>query len=237
MIKPDKSKQDSKKIQIKDMFNDISSRYDQINKMMTLNMDKNWRRIVYNLSMQDNPRKIIDIATGTGDIALCFANDDVEVIGIDNASMMLDLANKKAMETPNVKFQLEDAENMSFKDNTFDTATVGFGVRNFEDLNRGLLEIKRVLKPGKKLIILETAIPSFFVFRFGYFIYTKLIIPILGKTIAKNQQAYQYLSTSAEHFPHGKEFQLILEKAGYENIKIKSLSLGIVNIYYASKPV
>ena len=237
MIKPDKSKQDSKKIQIKDMFNDISSRYDQINKMMTLNMDKNWRKIVYNLSMQDNPRKIIDIATGTGDIALCFANDDVEVIGIDNASMMLDLANEKAMETPNVKFQLEDAENMSFKDNTFDTATVGFGVRNFEDLNQGLREIKRVLKPGKKLIILETAVPSFFVFRFGYFIYTKLIIPVLGRMIAKNQQAYQYLLTSAEHFPHGKEFQLILDKAGFENIKIKSLSLGIVNIYYASKPV
>ena len=136
MIKPDKSKQDSKKIQIKDMFNDISSRYDQINKMMTLNMDKNWRKIVYNLSMQDNPRKIIDIATGTGDIALYFANDDVEVIGVDNASMMLDLASKKAMETPNVKFKLEDAENMSFKDNTFDAATVGFGVRNFEDLNQ-----------------------------------------------------------------------------------------------------
>ena len=203
---------------------------------MTLNMDKNWRKIVYNLSMQDNPRKIIDIATGTGDIALCFANDDVEVIGIDNASMMLNLANKKAVETPNVKFQLEDAENMSFKDNTFDTATVGFGVRNFEDLNRGLREIKRVLKPGKKLIILETAVPSFFIFRFGYFLYTKLVVPILGRMIAKNQQAYQYLSTSAEHFPYGKEFQLILEKVGFENIEVKYLSLGIVNIYYATKP-
>ena len=236
MIKPDKSKQDSKKIQIKDMFNDISSRYDQINRIMTLNMVKNWRKIVYNLSMQDNPSKIIDIATGTGDIALCFVNDDVEVIGIDNASMMLDLANKK-IETPNVKFQLEDAENMSFKDNSFDAATVGFGVRNFEDLNQGLHEIKRVLKPGKKLIILETAVPSFFVFRLGYFLYTKLIVPVFGRMIAKNQQAYQYLSTSAEHFPHGKEFQLILEKAGFENIKIKYLSLGIVNIYQASKPV
>ena len=236
MIKPDKSKQDSKKIQIKDMFNDISSRYDQINKMMTLNMDKNWRKIVYNLSMQDNPSKIIDIATGTGDIALSFANDDVQVIGVDNASMMLDIANTKVAEMPNVKFQLEDAENMNFEDNTFDVATVGFGVRNFEDLNKGLSEIKRVLKPGKKLIILETAIPSFFIFRLGYFLYTKLVVPILGRMIAKNQQAYQYLSTSAEHFPHGKEFQLILEKAGFENIKIKSLSLGIVNIYYASKP-
>lgn len=236
MIKPDKSKQDSKKIQIKDMFNDISSRYDQINKMMTLNMDKNWRKIVYNLSMKDNPRKIIDIATGTGDIALCFANDDVEVIGIDNASMMLNIANKKITKTSNVKFQLEDAENMSFEDNTFDVATVGFGVRNFEDLSQGLGEIKRVLKPGKKLIILETAVPSFFVFRFGYLIYTKLVVPTLGRIIAKNQQAYQYLSTSAEHFPHGKEFQLILENAGFENINIKVLSLGIVNIYSASKP-
>ena len=236
MIKPDKSKQDSKKIQIKDMFNDISSRYDQINKMMTLNMDKNWRKIVYNLSMKDNPRKIIDIATGTGDIALCFVNDDVEVIGVDNASMMLEIANKKITKTSNVKFQLEDAENMSFEDNTFDVATVSFGVRNFEDLSQGLGEIKRVLKPGKKLIILETAIPSFFIFRFGYFIYTKLVVPILGKIIAKNQQAYQYLSTSAEHFPHGKEFKLILENAGFENINIKVLSLGIVNIYSASKP-
>ena len=236
MIKPNKSKHDSKKIQIKDMFNDISSRYDQINKMMTLNMDKNWRRIVYNLSMEDNPSNIIDIATGTGDIALCFVNDNVEVIGVDNASMMLEIANEKIKETSNVKFQLEDAENMSFEDNTFDVATVGFGVRNFEDLNLGLREIKRVLKPGKKLIILETAVPSFFLFRFGYFLYTKLIVPLLGRMIAKNQQAYQYLSTSAEHFPHGKEFQLILEKAGFENIEVKYLSLGIVNIYCAIKP-
>ena len=237
MIKPDKSKQNSKKIQIKDMFNDISSRYDQINKMMTLNMDKNWRKIVYNLSMEDNPSNIIDIATGTGDIALCFVNDNVEVIGVDNASMMLEIANEKIRETSNVKFQLEDAENMSFEDNTFDAATVGFGVRNFENLSQGLDEIKRVLKPGKKIIILETAVPSFFIFRFGYFLYTKLIVPLLGRMIAKNQQAYQYLSTSAEHFPHGKEFQLILEKAGFKNIQIKYLSLGIVNIYQASKPI
>ena len=219
------------------MFNSIAPRYDYINGIMTFNMDKNWRKIVYNLSMQDNPSKIIDIATGTGDIALCFSNDDVEVIGVDNASMMLEIANKKITEIPNVKFQLEDAENMSFEDNSFDAATVGFGVRNFEDLNKGLREIKRVLKPGKRLIILETAVPSFFIFRFGYFLYTKLIVPILGRMIAKNQQAYQYLSTSAEQFPHGKEFQLILEEVGFENIKIKYLSLGIVNIYHASKPV
>ena len=237
MIKPDNSKNESKKIQIKNMFNDISSRYDQINKMMTLNMDKNWRNIVYKLSMQNGPSKIIDIATGTGDIALCFANDNVQVVGVDNASMMLDLANKKSMGLSNIRFQLEDAENMSFDDNTFDVATIGFGVRNFENLERGLSEIKRVLRPGKKLIILETAVPSFFIFRFGYFLYTKLIVPVLGRMIAKNQQAYQYLSTSAEHFPHGKEFKMILEKAGFENIQIKYLSLGIVNFYSDSKPI
>ena len=237
MIKPDNSKNESKKIQIKNMFNDISSRYDQINKMMTLNMDKNWRNIVYKLSMQNGPSKIIDIATGTGDIALCFANDNVQVVGVDNASMMLDLANKKSMGLSNIRFQLEDAENMSFDDNTFDVATIGFGVRNFENLEQGLSETKRVLRPGKKLIILETAVPSFFIFRFGYFLYTKLIVPVLGRMIAKNQQAYQYLSTSAEHFPHGKEFKMILEKAGFENIQIKYLSLGIVNIYSASKPI
>ena len=236
MIKPDNSKNESKKIQIKNMFNDISSRYDQINKMMTLNMDKNWRNIVYKLSMQNGPSKIIDIATGTGDIALCFANDNVQVVGVDNASMMLDLANKKSMGLSNIRFQLEDAENMSFDNNTFDVATIGFGVRNFENLEEGLSEIKRVLRPGKKLIILETAVPSFFIFRFGYFLYTKLIVPVLGRMIAKNQQAYQYLSTSAEHFPHGKEFQMILEKSGFENIKIKYLSLGVVNIYTAIKP-
>ena len=109
--------------------------------------------------------------------------------------MMLDLANEKSMKIPNLKFQLEDAENMSFENNTFDAATVGFGVRNFEDLNQGLREIKRVLKPGKKLIILETAVPSFSIVRFGYFLYTKLIIPVLGKMIAKmHHKNYEEIS-------------------------------------------
>lgn len=236
MITPDKSSKKSKKIQVKDMFNNISSKYDRINQVMTLNMDKNWRQIVYNLSMQDNPKKIIDIATGTGDIALCFAKDDVAVIGIDNARQMLDIANQKKSSSKNIQFQLEDAENMSFANDSFDVATVGFGVRNFENLHQGLVEIKRILKPGKKLIILETAVPSFFVLKLGYICYTKLIIPFLGRIIAGNQKAYNYLSSSAEHFPHGKEFKTILENAGFENIDIKMLSMGIVNIYSASKP-
>jgi demethylmenaquinone methyltransferase/2-methoxy-6-polyprenyl-1,4-benzoquinol methylase len=235
MITPDKSSKKSKKIQVKDMFNNISSKYDRINQVMTLNMDQNWRQTVYNLSMQDNPKKIIDIATGTGDIALCFANDDVEVIGIDNARQMLDIANQKKSSFKNIQFQLEDAENMSFENNSFDVATVGFGVRNFEDLNKGLNEIKRILKPGKKLIILETAVPSFFLLRLGYLFYTKMVVPFLGKIIAGNQQAYNYLSNSAEQFPHGKDFKEILEMNGFTDVTIIKLNLGIVNIYEATK--
>jgi len=235
MIIPDKSSKKSKKIQVKDMFNNISSKYDRINQVMTLNMDQNWRQTVYNLSMQDNPKKIIDIATGTGDIALCFANDDVEVIGIDNARQMLDIANQKKSSFKNIQFQLEDAENMSFENNSFDVATVGFGVRNFEDLNKGLNEIKRILKPGKKLIILETAVPSFFLLRLGYLFYTKMVVPFLGKIIAGNQQAYNYLSNSAEQFPHGKDFKEILEMNGFTDVTIIKLNLGIVNIYEATK--
>jgi len=235
MITPDKSSEKSKKIQVKDMFNNISSKYDRINQVMTLNMDQNWRQTVYNLSMQENPKKIIDIATGTGDIALCFANDDVEVIGIDNARQMLDIANQKKSSFKNIQFQLEDAENMSFENNSFDVATVGFGVRNFEDLNKGLNEIKRILKPGKKLIILETAVPSFFLLRLGYLFYTKMVVPFLGKIIAGNQQAYNYLSDSAEQFPHGKDFKEILEMNGFTDVTIIKLNLGIVNIYEATK--
>lgn len=235
MITPDKSSKKSKKIQVKDMFNNISSKYDRINKVMTLNMDQNWRQTVYNLSMQENPKKIIDIATGTGDIALCFANDEVEVIGVDNAKQMLDIANQKKSSFKNIQFQLEDAENMSFENNSFDVATVGFGVRNFEDLNKGLNEIKRILKPGKKLIILETAVPSFFLLRLGYLFYTKMVVPFLGKIIAGNQQAYNYLSNSAEQFPHGKDFKEILEMNGFTDVTIIKLNLGIVNIYEATK--
>lgn len=235
MITPDKSSKKSKKIQVKDMFNNISSKYDRINQVMTLKMDQNWRQIVYNLSMQDNPKKIIDIATGTGDIALCFANDDVEVIGIDNAKQMLDIANQKKSSFKNIQFQLEDAENMSFENNSFDVATVGFGVRNFDDLNKGLNEIKRILKPAKKIIILETAVPSFFLLRLGYLFYTKMVVPFLGKIIAGNKQAYNYLSNSAEQFPHGKDFKEILEKNGFTDVKIIKLNFGIVNIYEATK--
>lgn len=235
MIKPDKSDNNSKKIQVQSMFNSIASRYDFINRIMTFNMDKYWRSKVCTIVLKDNPKSIIDIATGTGDIAFDLARDSNHIVGIDNAEQMLVIANQKNNST-NISFKLEDAENMSFENDSFHAATVSFGVRNFEDLSKGLSEIKRVLVPGGKLVILETAVPSFFIFRLGYILYTKIIIPFLGKIIAKNQRAYQYLSTSAEHFPHGKEFKILLKNAGFKKVQILYPSLGVVNIYIASKP-
>ena len=235
MIKPEKSNKNSKKIQVQSMFNSIAPRYDYINGIMTFNMDKYWRREVCNMVLKNNPESIIDIATGTGDIAYDLIQVNNKVVGIDNAEQMLEIANQKNT-SDNISFQLEDAENMSFENDSFNAATVSFGVRNFEDLSIGLIEIKRILAPGGKLVILETAVPSFFILRFGYFLYTKIIIPLLGRIIAKNQTAYKYLSNSAQHFPHGKEFQSILEKVGFTNIEIRYLSLGIVNIYCAIKP-
>ena len=235
MIKPEKSNKNSKKIQVQSMFNSIAPRYDFINGIMTFNMDKYWRREVCNMVLENNPDTIIDIATGTGDIAFDLIQKNNFIVGIDNAKQMLEIANQKKT-SGNISFQLEDAENMSFKNNSFNAATVSFGVRNFEDLSKGLTEIKRILTPGGKLVILETAVPSFFILRFGYFLYTRMIIPLIGKIIAQNKNAYKYLSNSAEHFPHGEEFKLILKRIGFKDIEIKYLSLGIVNIYYASKP-
>jgi len=206
------------------MFNSIAPRYDYINGIMTFNMDKYWRREVCNMVLENNPESIIDIATGTGDIAFDLIQENNKVVGIDNAEQMLEIANQKKT-SDNISFQLEDAENMSFENDSFSAATVSFGVRNFEDLSIGLTEIKRILAPGGKLVILETAVPS-----------SKIIIPLLGRIIAKNQTAYKYLSNSAQHFPHGKEFQSILEKVGFTNTEIRYLSLGIVNIYCAIKP-
>lgn len=217
------------------MFNSIAPRYDYINGIMTFNMDKYWRREVCKIVLKNNPDSIIDIATGTGDIAFDLIQENNHVVGIDNAKKMLEIANQKKT-SGNISFQLEDAENMSFENDSFNAATVSFGVRNFEDLSKGLTEIKRILVPGGKLVILETAVPSFFILRFGYFLYTKMIIPLIGKIIAQNKNAYKYLSNSAQHFPYGKEFKVILERIGFENIKIKYLSLGIVNIYCATKP-
>ena len=185
--------------------------------------------------MKDNPNKIIDIATGTGDIALCFANKGVDVVGVDNASMMLDLANKKKGSISNIKFKLEDAENMSFEDNTFDVATVGFGVRNFENLKKSLDEIHRVLKENGTLIILETSVPTNCIIKIVYNIFTKIYVRLIGRVFSKNYKAYSYLQQSASNFPYGKEFIKILKNSNFINPSQDIKLFGASTIYVAKK--
>ena len=238
MIKPNSNSETSKKEQIKSMFNVIAPTYDTINKYMTLNSDKKWRRKVSKMVHQKNAKNILDVATGTGDIAIEMARDSVRITAIDNASEMLEIAKEKSKYLKIdriIDFQLDDAEDLKFEDNIFDAVTVGFGVRNFENLDKGLLEINRVLKPGGQVVILETAVPQTFLSKIGYFLHTNILIPFLGLVIAKNSNAYKYLSKSAKNFPHGNKFRKILNDTGFKNIEIRSETFGVVNIYSGLK--
>ncbi len=220
------------------MFNIIAPTYDTINKYMTLNSDKSWRKKVSNIVYKKNVKSILDVATGTGDIAFEMAKDNVKIIAIDNANEMLEIAKEKSKDFNTdsiIDFQLDDAENLTFSDNSFDAVTVGFGVRNFEDLKKGLSEMYRVLKPEGQIVILETAVPQTIISKIGYFLHTNLLIPFLGLAIAKNSNAYKYLSKSAKNFPHGERFKEILNETGFCDVAIESETFGVVNIYSANK--
>ena len=240
MIKPHSKSTKSKKEQIQSMFNIIAPTYDTINKYMTLNSDKKWRRKVSKIVYEKNAKNILDVATGTGDIAIEMARDNVKIIAIDNANEMLEIAKEKSkyLNTDRIiDFKLDDAENLKFEDNMFDAVTVGFGVRNFENLEKGLLEMNRVLKPGGQVVILETAVPQTLLSKIGYFLHTNILIPFLGLIIAKNSNAYKYLSKSAKNFPHGNKFKKILHDTGFEDIEIRSETFGVVNIYSGLKQI
>tara|TARA_B100001113_G_scaffold1610_1_gene1421 strand:+ start:1940 stop:2668 length:729 start_codon:yes stop_codon:yes gene_type:complete len=238
VIKPNSKSTKSKKEQIQSMFNIIAPTYDTINKYMTLNSDKSWRKKVSNIVYKKNVKSILDVATGTGDIAFEMAKDNVKIIAIDNANEMLEIAKEKSKDFNTdsiIDFQLDDAENLTFSDNSFDAVTVGFGVRNFEDLKKGLSEMYRVLKPDGQIVILETAVPQTIISKIGYFLHTNLLIPFLGLVIAKNSNAYKYLSKSAKNFPHGERFKEILNETGFCDVAIESETFGVVNIYSANK--
>ncbi|WP_235294545.1 bifunctional demethylmenaquinone methyltransferase/2-methoxy-6-polyprenyl-1,4-benzoquinol methylase UbiE [Portibacter lacus] len=238
-IKPYSDSQEGKKSQVTQMFDNISGNYDVMNRVITFGMDQGWRRKVHQLVVEDNPKDILDVATGTGDMALMYAGkSDANIIGQDISTGMLEIASVKAKKLnleDKVSFQSGDAENMPFDSDSFDVVSVSYGIRNFEDLEKGLTEILRVLRSGGKLVILETSVPKSAFMRFGYGIHTKFFIPLVGRLFSKDKKAYAYLSNSAHKFPYGEALKKILLSVGYSTVDVYPQAGGISTIYRAVK--
>lgn len=238
-VNPYKDSKDKKKEQVESMFDNISSNYDGLNRVISFGIDQSWRRKVIKLISDSKAQNVVDIATGTGDLAIALAKENVEhVVGIDISNGMLDVGRKKIKSqnlSENIDMVQADSEDLPYPDNTFDAATVAFGVRNFENLDKGLSEIYRVLKPDGLFVILETSNPTKFPFKQGYFFYSKYILPLIGKLFSKDKSAYRYLSESASVFPFGEAFNNILKKNGFINVKDFPQTFGAATIYIASK--
>jgi len=230
----------SKKQQVSQMFDNIAPHYDLLNKVLSLGIDKIWRKTAIKLLEEDNPQYILDVATGTGDVALQIAKQlqPKKIVGIDISNEMLAIGRKKiAKQNLQKIITLEeaDSENLPFEDNTFDAITVAYGVRNFENLEKGLSEMYRVLKPNGKMIVLEFSKPTMFPFKQLFNFYFANILPTIGKWTSKDPKAYRYLYESVQAFPDGNKFVAILDKLGFQSTKLISLSLGICSIYLGKK--
>ena len=238
-IKPYKDSELGKKEQVAKMFDNISEDYDGLNRVISLGIDVSWRKKVVKLVGENKPQQILDIATGTGDLALMMADlNPTKIVGLDISEGMLEVGKQKVVKanlSDKIEMIVGDSENIPFKDNTFDAITVSFGVRNFENLDKGLTEIFRVLKPGGKFVVLETSNPTKFPFKQGYKFYTNFILPIIGKLFSKDKVAYSYLSESANYFPFGEAFNNILQKNGFKNAKNLPVTFGVASIYTATK--
>lgn len=238
-IKPYKDSTLGKKEQVAQMFDTISGNYDGLNRVISFGIDIKWRNKVVQLVNKINPETVLDIATGTGDLAIALTNTNAKKItGLDISSGMLDIGRQKIAKKQldsKIEMILGDSENMPFSDNAFDAITVAFGVRNFENLEKGLAEILRVLKPGGRFVILETSVPTKTPFKQGYSFYTKTILPLIGKMFSKDKTAYNYLSESASVFPFGEELNNILRKIGFIDVEDFPQTMGVASIYVASK--
>ncbi len=239
-VVPFKDSKESKKKQVENMFDKIAFRYDFLNRFLSAGIDVGWRKKAVKQLVSSKPKNILDVATGTGDFALTAFEilKPAKITGIDISEGMLEIARKKIEKAglqENIEVLKGDSEAILFADNTFDAVTVAFGVRNFENLEKGLGEIRRVLKPGGKLIILEFTKPSAPVIKQVYNFYMNTITPKIGKIIAKNNEAYQYLNDSVLQFPEKESFIHILNQTDYRNAFYKTLTLGICSIYCAEK--
>ncbi|MDO6758619.1 bifunctional demethylmenaquinone methyltransferase/2-methoxy-6-polyprenyl-1,4-benzoquinol methylase UbiE [Tamlana sp. 2_MG-2023] len=238
-VKPYKNSALGKKEQVTKMFDNISSDYDGLNRVISFGIDIKWRKNVVKIINKSNPESILDIATGTGDLAINLSETNAtKIVGLDISSGMLEIGKEKVKRKgldSKIEMVLGDSEKLPFKNDTFDAITVAFGVRNFENLESGLKEIYRVLKPNGTFVILETSIPTKAPFKQGYNLYTKNIMPLIGKIFSKDRSAYQYLSESASVFPYGEALNNILRKIGFINVEDFPQTLGVATIYKSSK--
>ena len=238
-VLPYKEKAGSKKEQVAEMFDNISHRYDFLNHFLSLGIDILWRKKAIRQLEKDQPKLILDIATGTGDFAIeALALNPDKVIGVDISAGMLEYGKKKMKKKgleDRIELQMGDSEKLLFKDNNFDAVIVSFGVRNFENLVKGLTDMHRVLKPGGKTVIVEFSRPTIFPMKQLYSFYFKFILPVIGKLISKDQAAYTYLPESVDAFPDGQKFLDISKKVGFKNTVCKPLTFGISSIYIGQK--
>ena len=239
-VVPDKNSELGKKQQVAGMFDDIAFRYDFLNRFLSAGIDIRWRKKALKQLENKKPQLILDVATGTADVAIMASRllKPNKITGIDISDGMLEIGRKKIQKLDlqnTIELLNGDCETINFSDDSFDAVTVAFGVRNFENLEKGLSEIKRVLKPGGKLVVLEFSKPKSTVVKVVYNLYMKVITPNVGKIFSKNRNAYQYLDESINKFPEGKNFTVILDKLGYRNTYTKPLSLGICSIYCGEK--
>lgn len=231
---------ENKSVQVERMFDEIAGNYDALNHTLSMGIDRFWRKKGI-LALQDiHPRKILDIATGTGDLAIeaCRRLQPETILGIDISEKMMQIGRQKvagAGLSGKITFERQDSTALTLEDNRFDAAMVAFGIRNFENLDKGLQEILRVLKPGGKLMILELSSPERFPMKQLYTLYSKLIIPGIGRLVSKNEAAYHYLPKSISVFPQGKTMDDILQKNGFREVKHTFYTFGICAMYLATK--
>jgi demethylmenaquinone methyltransferase/2-methoxy-6-polyprenyl-1,4-benzoquinol methylase len=221
------------------MFDTISKNYDGLNRVISFGIDIKWRKRVVAILKKKKPEILLDIATGTGDLAINLVQTGArKIVGLDISPGMLEVGKRKVLEKhmeKTIEMIEGDSENLPFEDNTFDAVTVAFGVRNFETLEKGLSEIHRVLKPTGTFVVLETSVPTKTPYKQGYHFYTKNILPRIGRLFSKDDSAYAYLSESASVFPHGENFNNILRKIGFIDVVNKPQTFGVASIYVATK--
>ena len=238
-IKP-YNEEEKKSVQVERMFDNIAPAYDQLNHTLSWGIDKSWRKKAINWLKPYQPQRMMDVATGTGDFAIqaCRVLNPKELIGTDISEGMMNVGRQKVKDAGlegRISFAKEDCTCLTFPDKSFDAITVAFGVRNFEDLDKGLREMHRVLDTNGKLVILELSEPDWFPMKQLYALYSKVVIPTLGKLLSKDRSAYTYLPQSIKAFPQGKVMQGIIQKAGFSEVQFKRLTLGICTLYTATK--